>query len=447
MLTITMIGTGYVGLVSGTCLADMGHHVICVDIDAEKIRKLSEESLIPIYEPGLEEVVKRNQDAGRLSFTTDLSTCVPQSDAVFIAVGTPQDEDGSADMQYVLQAAADVAQHLEGYTVVVNKSTVPMGTGSRVEARIKEVNPTADVDVTSNPEFLREGAALGDFAAPDRIVVGCPNARSAEIMRAIYKPQTDAGFTLFETNRESSELIKYAANAFLAMKITFINEITPLCDASGAHVGDVAAGIGLDSRIGPKFLQPGPGYGGSCFPKDTNALAFQGKEYGARQHLIEKTIECNEGIKAKMAQRIITAAGGSVDGKKIAILGVAFKANTDDMRDAPALTILPILQEAGAELIAYDPEAAQQASWRMESLNMVKCLDEAVQDADMAVILTEWDEFKNMDVAAVTHKLSSKTLVDLRNLFDPADMATLGVNYHSLGRPQQTYHATTKKVV
>ena len=431
---ITMIGTGYVGLVSGTCFAEMGMDVTCVDIDAEKIRKLTEENIIPIYEPGLDELVARNQKAGRLHFTTDLSTCVPNSDAVFIAVGTPQDEDGSADMQYVLQAAEDIAKNLSGYTVIVNKSTVPVGTGQRVEDRIKSVNPQAEFDVCSNPEFLREGAAIGDFMKPDRIVVGCPNEKSAQVMKAIYKPQTDEGYSLLITNRESSELIKYAANAFLATKITFINEIANLCEKVGADVMSVSEGIGLDTRIGSKFLQPGPGYGGSCFPKDTNALAFQGQEFDAPQTIVEKTIEANENIKKRLAEKVVQALGGSIQGKKVAVLGLAFKADTDDMRDAPALTILPELEKLGATLVAYDPEAHEQAQWRMPNLALASSKEEALEGADIAVILTEWQEFKTMDVQAVAEQTSSKTIVDLRNLFNPADMADLGVQYISIGR-------------
>ncbi|MAF31796.1 MAG: UDP-glucose 6-dehydrogenase [Magnetococcales bacterium] len=429
-----MIGTGYVGLVSGTCFAEMGMDVTCVDIDAEKIRKLTEENIIPIYEPGLDELVARNQKAGRLHFTTDLSTCVPNSDAVFIAVGTPQDEDGSADMQYVLQAAEDIAKNLSGYTVIVNKSTVPVGTGQRVEDRIKSVNPQAEFDVCSNPEFLREGAAIGDFMKPDRIVVGCPNEKSAQVMKAIYKPQTDEGYSLLITNRESSELIKYAANAFLATKITFINEIANLCEKVGADVMSVSEGIGLDTRIGSKFLQPGPGYGGSCFPKDTNALAFQGQEFDAPQTIVEKTIEANENIKKRLAEKVAQALGGSIQGKKVAVLGLAFKADTDDMRDAPALTILPELEKLGATLVAYDPEAHEQAQWRMPNLALASSKEEALEGADIAVILTEWQEFKTMDVQAVAEQTSSKTIVDLRNLFNPADMADLGVQYISIGR-------------
>lgn len=442
---ITMIGTGYVGLVSGTCFAEMGMHVTCVDIDAEKIRKLKEENIIPIYEPGLEEMVKKNQEEGRLNFTTDLSTCVPESDAVFIAVGTPQDEDGSADMKYVLQAAADVAKHLSGYTVIVNKSTVPVGTGVRVENMVKEVNPTAEFDICSNPEFLREGAAIGDFMKPDRVVVGCPNEKSADIMRAIYKPQTDEGYTLLITNRESSELIKYAANAFLATKITFINEIAALCEKVGADVMSVSNGIGLDTRIGEKFLMPGPGYGGSCFPKDTNALAFQGVESGVKQTIVEQTITANEEIKKRLASKVAEALG-DVKGKKVAVLGLAFKADTDDMRDAPSLTILPELEKMGAELIAYDPEAHEQAEWRMPNLALANSMDDALTGSDIALVLTEWAEFKNMDVKAVAAATSTNTIVDLRNLFNPVEMANLGINYHCIGRPSVALKASAEKV-
>lgn len=440
---ITVIGTGYVGLVSGTCFAEMGMDVTCVDIDAEKIRKLIEENVIPIFEPGLDEMVARNQKAGRLKFTTDLSTCVPNSDAVFIAVGTPQDEDGSADMQYVLQASADIAKHLNGYTIIVNKSTVPVGTGVRVENCMKEIT-NVEFDVCSNPEFLREGAALGDFMKPDRIVAGCPNEKSADIIRAIYKPQTDAGYTLLITNRESSELIKYAANAFLATKITFINEIAALCEKVGADVMNVSKGIGLDSRIGAKFLQPGPGYGGSCFPKDTNALAFQGVESGVKQTIVEQTIIANEEIKKRLATKVSEALGGSVKGKKIAVLGYAFKADTDDMRDAPALTILPELEAAGAILTAYDPEAKEQATWRLPTLNLVDSKEKALKGADIALILTEWAEFKEMDVTAVANSTSSNTIVDLRNLFSPEEMNEKGINYVCIGRSQKVNNIAEK---
>ena len=435
---ITMIGTGYVGLVSGTCFAEMGFNVTCVDIDAEKIRKLSEEGIIPIFEPGLEAVVKKNVAEGRLSFTTDLSTCVPESDAVFIAVGTPQDEDGSADMKYVLQAAEDIAKHLKGYTVIVDKSTVPVGTGKRVYNRLKEVAPTANFDVCSNPEFLREGAALADFMKPDRIVIGCENERSLEIMNAIYAPQTRVGFPLLATNLETAELIKYAANAFLAAKITFINEVATLCEKVGADVTKVSEGLGLDERIGARFLQVGPGYGGSCFPKDTHALVYQGREHNCPQTLIEQTIEANENIKKRMATKVQEAWGGDLNGVTIAVLGYAFKADTDDMRDAPSLTILPELEKMGAKLQAYDPEAAEQALFRMPNLNCVNSLDAAIDGADLALILTEWGEFKEMDIQQVTSQLSRPLIVDMRNLFNPAEMAKLGVHYHSIGRTAST---------
>lgn len=434
---ITMIGTGYVGLVSGTCFAESGMDVTCVDIDAEKIRKLEEEGIIPIYEPGLAEMVQKNVKAGRLKFTTDLSTCVPSSDAVFIAVGTPQDEDGSADMQYVLKAAEDVAKHLQGFTVIVDKSTVPVGTGAHVRDVVSKTNPSADFDVCSNPEFLREGAALGDFMRPDRIVVGCSNDKGAEMMRAIYKPFTDNGYPLIETNIESAELIKYAANAFLATKITFINEIASLCEKVGADVQNVAHGIGTDSRIGSKFLQPGPGYGGSCFPKDTNALAFQGQKHGVPLSIVETTIQSNEEIKKRMAAKVIETCGGNMNSKTVAVLGLAFKADTDDMRDAPSLTIIPELEKAGATIKAYDPEAHEQAKFRMPNLNCVESKEEALQGADVALILTEWAEFRGMDINLFKTLLNTPTVIDLRNIFSPEAMAEAGIELHTIGREVQ----------
>ena len=431
---ITMIGTGYVGLVSGTCFAEVGMDVTCVDIDAEKIRKLEEEGIIPIYEPGLEEMVKKNVAEGRLHFTTDLSTCVPDSDAVFIAVGTPQDEDGSADMKYVLQAAEDIAHNLQGYTVIVDKSTVPVGTGKRVTDVIQKTNPEAQFAVCSNPEFLREGAALSDFMKPDRIVVGIPSEEAAQVMRAIYKPFTDQGYNLIETNIESAELIKYGANAFLATKITFMNELAALCEKVGADVQKVAEGMGTDTRIGEKFLQVGPGYGGSCFPKDTNALAFQGKESGTPLTIVETTISANEAVKKRMASKVIEAVGGSIEGKTVAVLGLAFKADTDDMRDAPSLTILPELEKAGAKLQAYDPEGHEQASWRMPNLNCVASKEDALKGADVALVLTEWQEFREMDLGLFKANLSAPIVVDLRNIFAPSAMAAAGLEHHTIGR-------------
>ena len=390
---LTMIGTGYVGLVSGTCFAEMGFNVTCVDVDASKIDNLKTKGLIPIYEPGLEELVKRNVAAGRLHFSTNLAESVPTADAVFIGVGTPQDEDGSADLQYVEAAARDIAKHLKQYTVIVNKSTVPVGTGSKVEAIIKATNPTAEFDVASNPEFLREGEAVGDFLKPDRVVVGVETPRAEAMMRALYKPLTDQGAPLHITNRASSELIKYAANAFLATKITFINELIALCDKVGADILSVSKGMGMDARIAPRFLQPGPGYGGSCFPKDTNALAKTARDYGVKLGLVETTIARNDAIKADMATRIISAMGGNVAGKTIAILGLAFKANTDDMRDASCLTIIPALVAAGATVHTYDPQAmphAQRLLPPTAKLLYKTGTQEALQGADAAVILTEW---------------------------------------------------------
>jgi UDPglucose 6-dehydrogenase len=434
-LNITMIGTGYVGLVSGASFAELGFHVTCMDVDEVKIHRLQNKGEIPIHEPGLEEVVQRNVEAGRLSFTTDLKTAVPQSDVVFIAVGTPQGEDGSADMRYVLQAARDVAPHLDGYTVIVNKSTVPVGTGLRVEEAIRETNPEAEFDVVSNPEFLREGCALKDFLEPDRVVVGVPNALSLAVMKQVYAPLMDQGVPLISTNRETSEIIKYAANAYLASKITFINEIAALCDAVGADVQDVSLGLGLDRRIGSRFLQPGPGYGGSCFPKDTHAIAKTAQDYGCPLTLVEQTIEANRQIKQAMVDRIVSACGGSVKGKRLAILGLAFKAGTDDMREAPALEILPKLKDMGAEVHAFDPAAMPRAKELMPDLTYHQDIWQAAEHADGAVILTEWQAFKDMDLTRLSQTLTSALLVDLRNLLDPSKAEAAGLAYFCIGRP------------
>ncbi len=431
---LTMIGTGYVGLVSGTCFAEMGFNVTCVDVDQTKIDNLKNDGIIPIYEPGLQEMVRRNAQAGRLHFTTDLASVVADSDAIFIAVGTPQDEDGSADLQYVKAAAAQVAPHLKGYTVIVNKSTVPVGTGQLVEDTIRATNPSADFDVTSNPEFLREGEAVGDFMHPDRVVVGVESERAKDMMASIYKPQTDQGVTLHVTNRASSELIKYAANAFLATKITFINELISLCDKVGADIISVSRGMGLDSRIAPRFLQPGPGYGGSCFPKDTNALAKTARDNGIQLNLVEETIRTNQTIKEQMADRIAENLGG-VSGKTIAVLGLAFKANTDDMRDASALTILPRLQSMGANIVAFDPAAMPRAKQLMPSLTYVDSTEEALNGADSAVILTEWADFRALNLGNLKNTLSDSKLVDLRNLFTIEEANAAGLHYFPLGRP------------
>lgn len=436
---LTMIGTGYVGLVSGTCFAEMGFQVTCVDIDASKIDALKTQGKIPIYEPGLEELVKKNVNAGRLHFTTDLAATIPSTDAVFIAVGTPQDEDGSADLSHVMAAAQDVAQHLSGYTLVVNKSTVPVGTGNIVHNTIADVvknrgNTDITFDVASNPEFLREGEAVGDFLNPDRIVVGVESEKAKAMLTALYKPQTDKGAPLFVTNRASSELIKYASNAFLATKITFINELIALCDKVGADVLAVSKGMGLDARIAPRFLQPGPGYGGSCFPKDTNALAKTARDYGVRLNLVEETIATNEHLKENMAHRIIADMGGDVSGKTIAILGLAFKANTDDMRDASSLTILPLLQEKGAIIQAFDPEAMPRAKQLMPTLTYTDDVWHALSGADAAVILTDWANFRTLDLNRIKNTLKSPLLIDLRNIFEPADIQDSGLVYKPLGR-------------
>lgn len=435
---LTMIGTGYVGLVSGTCFAEMGFHVTCVDVDAGKIAALKDKGIIPIYEPGLEELVRKNVAAGRLTFTTKLADAVPQADAVFIGVGTPQDEDGSADLQYVEAAARDIAQHLQGYTLIVNKSTVPVGTGSRVEAIIKQANPGASFDVASNPEFLREGEAVDDFLKPDRVVVGVESPAAEAMLRALYKPLTDNGAVLHVTNRASSELIKYAANAFLATKITFINELISLCDKVGADILSVSKGMGLDSRIAPRFLQPGPGYGGSCFPKDTNALAKTARDNGINLALVETTIRRNEQLKSEMADRIQAALEGGAKGKTLAILGLAFKANTDDMRDASSLTIIPALTKAGAKVKAYDPQASSHAQRLMapsDALTYVNSLEDALQGADAAVILTDWADFRGLDMDALKKALKTPMLIDLRNMYDPAQVRAEGIRYIPLGRP------------
>lgn len=431
---LTMIGTGYVGLVSGTAFAELGFKVTCVDVDQQKIDNLKNSGIIPIYEPGLEEMVRRNVQAGRLHFTTNLAEVIPTSDAIFIAVGTPQDEDGSADLQYVEAAARQIAPYLTDYTVIVNKSTVPVGTGALVENIIRETNPNADFDVASNPEFLREGEAVGDFLKPDRVVVGVENERCSAFMAAIYKPLTDQGVPLHITNRASSELIKYAANAFLATKITFINELISLCDKVGADILSVSRGMGMDSRIAPRFLQPGPGYGGSCFPKDTNALAKTARDHGVRLNLVEETISTNQRIKEDMTQRIVSTLG-NVKGKTIAVLGLAFKANTDDMRDASSLTILPKLAEMGATVKVFDPAAMPRAKQLMPNLTYVNSTEEAISGADAAVVLTEWADFRTLDLTQLKNSLAQPLLIDLRNLFSSAEVTAAGLSYYPLGRP------------
>ncbi len=434
-MRIAMIGTGYVGLVSGACFADFGHTVICVDKDASKIERL-ERGEIPIFEPGLDDLVARNVEAGRLSFTTDLKTAVPGADAVFIAVGTPSRRgDGFADLSYVYAASEEIAEAAEGYTVVVNKSTVPVGTGAEVEEILKRVRPDAEFSVVSNPEFLREGAAIEDFKRPDRVVVGIEDERAREVMSEIYRPLYINETPIVFTNRSTSELIKYAANAFLATKITFINEMSDLCEKVGANVQEVAKGIGLDGRIGSKFLHAGPGYGGSCFPKDTLALVRTAQQHEAPTKIVEAVVEINDARKKQMAERIIEACGGDVKGKTIAILGLTFKPNTDDMRDAPSLDIIPALQAAGATIRAHDPEGTEEASKLLDNVAFLSGPYEALEGADAMALVTEWDVFRALDLDRVKSLLSAPIVVDMRNIYNPVQMKAAGFTYSSIGRP------------
>jgi len=434
-MRIAMVGTGYVGLVSGACFSEFGTEVVCIDKDAAKVERL-EAGEIPIFEPGLEVLVANNRAAGRLTFTTDLKSAVAEADAVFIAVGTPTGRTGGeADLSYVYDAVREVAAALNGYTVVINKSTVPVGTGRAVERLIRETNPAAEFDVVSNPEFLREGAAINDFMRPDRVVIGAETDQAREVMRALYRPLYLIETPILFTTLETAELTKYAGNAFLAMKITFINEIADLCERVGADVHDVARGIGLDGRIGRKFLHPGPGYGGSCFPKDTLALVHTAQKAGAPVRIIETVIDINDKRKRAMAARIVEACGGSVNGKTVAILGVTFKPNTDDMRDAPSLQIVPALIGAGAKVRAFDPEGMAQAEPLLPGVSWCKNAYEAMTGADAVAILTEWNEFRGLDVDRIKSVMKAPVMVDLRNVYNPADMLAAGFDYSSVGRP------------
>ncbi len=435
-MRIAMVGTGYVGLVSGTCFAEFGHTVTCIDKDEDKIERLKNGE-IPIYEPGLKELLKRQIDSNRIQFTLDLAEAVKEADAVFIAVGTPTRRYGrDADLSYVYDAAREVAQNIDGYTVVVNKSTVPVGTGQEVENIIRSERPDLDFDVASNPEFLREGAAISDFMRPDRVVVGVTTERAQNVMREIYRPLYINETPILFTDRETAEIIKYAANAFLATKITFINEVADLCEQVGADVQQVAKGIGLDGRIGSKFLHAGPGYGGSCFPKDTQALTRTGQKFTAPQRIVETVIAVNEDRKAHMADKIIDVLGGSLRGKKIGILGVAFKPNTDDMRDAPSLTIIPILQQAGAKISATDPEAMEPAKEMMEDVTWCKDAYEVAKDCDALVIITEWNEFRALDLDRIGEAMKQKCIVDLRNVYKIPEMQEKDFHYVSIGRKE-----------
>ncbi len=435
-MNIAMIGTGYVGLVSGACFSEFGVHVSCVDKDAAKIERLLAGEM-PIYEPGLDRLVASSVAAGRLSFTTDLAAAVAAADAVFIAVGTPSRRgDGHADLSFVYAAAEEIARALDGYTVIVTKSTVPVGTGREVARIIRETRPDAEFSVASNPEFLREGSAIGDFMRPDRVVIGTDDERAREVLRALYRPLFLIETPILFTGIETSELIKYAANTFLATKITFINEVADLCEKLGADVHDVARGIGLDGRIGPKFLHPGPGYGGSCFPKDTLALVRTAQEAGAPLSIVETVVKVNAKRKPGMAGKIKAAMGGSIEGKTIAVLGLTFKPNTDDMRDSPSLDIVPALQRDGAAIRAYDPQGAEEAKTLLA--DVVWCSDayDAVDGADAVVIITEWNEFRALDLERVKSLMSAPVMIDLRNIYNPDEMADAGFDYTCVGRPR-----------
>ena len=434
-MRIAMIGTGYVGLVSGACFSEFGIDVVCVDLDANKIAKL-ESGQVPIFEPGLETLVANNVEKSRLSFTTGLNEAVASSDAVFIAVGTPSRRgDGHADLSYVHAAAAQIAEALDGYTVIVTKSTVPVGTGKEVERIVRATRADADFDVVSNPEFLREGSAIEDFMRPDRVVIGTDSERAQELMRALYRPLSLIETPILFTNRETAELIKYATNAFLATKISFINEVANLCERVGADVYDVSRGMGLDGRIGKKFLHPGPGYGGSCFPKDTLALVKTAQDYEAPIRIVEAVVDINDQRKKGMASRIVAACDGSVVGKSIAVLGLTFKPNTDDMRESPSLDIVPALQAAGAVVRAFDPEGMEEAKKVLQ--DVVWCVDayEAIGGSDAAVIVTEWNEFRSLDFERMKDMMKSPVLVDLRNVYDPNHVRAAGFAYSCVGRP------------
>ncbi len=431
-----MIGTGYVGLVTGTCFAEFGHHVTCVDKLTDKIEQLNA-GHIPIYEPGLDALVAKNREEGRLQFTTDVAAAVAGADAVFLAVGTPTSRrgDGYADLTYIYEASKELAAHLQGYTVIVDKSTVPVGTARQVARIIKEENPGADFDVASNPEFLREGAAITDFMRPDRVVIGVESDRAEQVLREVYKPLYLQESPILSTTVETAELIKYAANAFLAVKISYINEMAAVCEAVGADITALAKGIGMDGRIGSKFLHPGPGYGGSCFPKDTLALMRIVQEYGESVRIVEAAVEVNSAQKARMVKKIRDALGGSEAGKTIAVLGLTFKPETDDMREAPAVSILPALLEKGATIRAHDPKGMEEAKkYLPKGIQYVENAYEACEGADMVVLMTEWNQYRALDLDRIASLLSSPVFVDLRNVYDPQTMKDKGFAYVAVGR-------------
>ncbi len=429
-MKIAMIGTGYVGLVSGVCFSDFGHNVVCVDKDATKIQHLCD-GQVPIYEPGLEAVLARNMAAGRLAFTTDLASAVRGADAVFIAVGTPTRRgDGHADLRYVMAAAEEVGQALNGYAVIVTKSTVPVGTNRKVAQAVRQADSNAQFDVASNPEFLREGAAIDDFMKPDRVVIGVESERARSILGEIYRPLYLRDFPVVYTGLETAEMIKYAANAFLATKISFINEIAALCERVGADVKDVAKGMGLDGRIGNKFLHAGPGYGGSCFPKDTSALARIGQEHGVPQRITETVIAVNDAQKRRMIDKILYLCGGSVNGKTLAVLGVTFKPDTDDMREAPSLTVIPALVGGGAKVRVVDPQGEREGRNLLPGVTWEADPYAAAAQAEALIILTEWNAFRALDLKRLAKAMAVPRLADLRNIYDPRDVATAGFCAH-----------------
>ena len=436
-MNITMLGTGYVGLVSGTCFSEFGFDVCCVDKDKDKINNLKND-IIPIYEPGLQNLVKKNKNSGRLSFSNDIDQNIKKADIVFIAVGTPSRRgDGHADLTYVYKAAEKIAKNLDGYTVIVNKSTVPVGTGAEVKNIIKKINPKALFDVVSNPEFLREGNAIEDFMRPDRVVVGIETEKAKQLMSIIYKPLYLIETPILFTDLNTAELIKYSANAFLAVKISYINQMSDLCEKVGADVHDVAKGIGLDKRIGSKFLHPGPGYGGSCFPKDTLALVQTAKEYDLNLSLVETVVKYNKQRKSDMADKIIEAFNNNCQNKKISILGLSFKPETDDMRDSPSLDIIPILKEKGFDISVFDPVAMDEAKKLLKNIEFSNNIEECLQDSDGLVILTEWNEFRGLSATRIKKFMKGNILIDLRNSLNPDSFKKSGFNLIQLGRTKK----------
>ena len=437
-MNITILGTGYVGLVSGTCFSEFGFDVCCVDKDKDKINNLRND-IIPIYEPGLQNLVKKNKNSGRLSFSNDIDQNIKKADIVFIAVGTPSRRgDGHADLTYVYEAAEKIAKNLDGYTVIVNKSTVPVGTGAEVKNIIKKINPDALFDVVSNPEFLREGNAIEDFMRPDRVVVGIETEKAKQLMSIIYKPLYLIETPILFTDLNTAELIKYSANAFLAVKISYINQMSDLCEKVGADVHDVAKGIGFDKRIGSKFLHPGPGYGGSCFPKDTLALVQTAKEYDSNLSIVETVVQYNKQRKSDMADKIIEAFNNNCQNKKISILGLSFKPETDDMRDSPSLDIIPILKEKGFDISVFDPVAMDEAKKLLKNIEFSNNIDECLQDSDGVVILTEWNEFRGLSATRLKKAMKGNILIDLRNSLNPDSFKKSGFNLIQLGRSKKT---------